>query len=148
MKPIISLVVLSTGKSKSPFRVPKELLIKNLIQFISDDRLKISSNLRNSDLFFSELRGYRARMSPKKKTITYKPYSQGTDDLIDCLAMCAWASFKRWQPMYAQHSEKLYEHSTPIRRPISKSRYNLYSGISKSQYALFNPEFANFRGWK
>jgi len=147
MKPIIPLVILSTGKSKSHLRVPKEQLIENLTQFISDGRLKISTNLRDSDLLFSELRGYRARVSPKRRTTTYKPYSQGTDDLIDCLAMCAWASFKRWRPMYAQPSEKLYEHSIPTRRPISKNRY-LYSNIHKSQYALFNPEFAKLRGWR
>jgi hypothetical protein len=136
IKPIIPIVILSTGKSKSTNRVPKEQLTRNLVDFISDGRLKISPKLRDSDLLLSELRGYRARVSPKGRTTTYKPYSQGTDDLIDCLAMCAWAAVKRWQPIWAQRAEGLYDFSPVTRRPLSKNRSGSLSNLSKSLYAL------------
>jgi hypothetical protein len=148
MKPIIPLVILSTGKSKSRLRVPKEQLTRNLVDFISYSRLKISPNLRDSGLLFSELRGYRARVSPRGRTITYKPYSQATDDLIDSLGMCAWAAVKRWQPMWAQRAEGLYDFSSVTRRPLSKNRSGSLSNLSKSLYALNNPHYSELRGWR
>ena len=148
MKPIIPIVILSTGKSKSRFRVLKEKLIENLIDFISEGRLRISPNLSGSDILFSELRGYRAKLSPRGKTTAYKPYSQGTDDLIDCLAMCTWAAVKRWQPMWAQQVKGLYEHSPVTRRPLSRNRMETDSNLSRSLYALNNPDYAEIRGWR
>jgi len=124
-------------------------LIENLQDFISEGRLKISHNLRGADLLLEELRGYRSKSSPQGRTITFRPTGRdGKDDLVDSLALICWAIFKRWKLLWARKAEGLYENSLPTRRPISRNRRESFSGISKSQYALYNDEFAELRGWR
>ena len=150
IKPVIKITIISTGKGSTSKRtVPKKDLIENLQDFISEGRLKISPRLRDADLLYEELRGHRSQSSPQGRTITFRPTGRdGKDDLLDGLSLICWAVFKRWKIYYARQAEGLYEDSLPTRRPISRNRRESFSSISKSQYSLYNEEFAELRGWR
>ncbi len=150
IKPILPITILSTGTSRDQFRVPKQLLIQNFVDFILSQRLKICDKLNDQDLLIKELQGYRSQSSPQGRTTKYRTTGgAGTDDLLDCLALCTWAVEKKWNPRYAQQGEKIYPHSLPKRRPISGNRGPIiHSNLSRSLYAERNPEFSSWRGWR
>lgn len=118
--PLIPITIISAGTGKSHLNVRKEYLIENLVEFISDGRLKISKGLKESPILFKELEDYRGQPSPKGRTITYRSIgADGTDDFIDCLSLVAWGVLKRWKPRYVLDKVGLYGQGLLTRRPSS-----------------------------
>jgi hypothetical protein len=120
MTPVIPLTVISTGKAKKKFTVPKEELVENLKDLIADGRLRVPKGLPDADLFFDELRSYRAQSSPGGRTTSYRPCADGTDDFLDALSLVAHAAEQGWAPLWDRKSRRPIAGNRPSsgRRPL------------------------------
>jgi hypothetical protein len=146
MAPIIALNITSRGKSKKK-SVLKQDLIENLVSMITDNRLRVPSGLTNEKILFDEFASYHAEPSPKAQSITYRSHGDATDDLLDALALIAYAAEKRWEPRWTREPIGLTSESQKRRRPTSGNRGDYSSNLSRSTYALTYRDYAELRGW-
>lgn len=93
----------SQDPSISGYRVPKRDLVSNLQLLFQQRRLRIPTNLRESDILIQELRSFRVQISDAGHD-SYGAWRSGEhDDMVLAVALAAWMA-QRHRPLSAHAS--------------------------------------------
>lgn len=93
----------SQDPSISGYRVPKRDLVSNLQLLFQQRRLRIPTNLRESDILIQELRSFRVQISDAGHD-SYGAWRSGEhDDMVLAVALAAWMA-QRHRPLSAHPS--------------------------------------------